>query len=271
MLLDGSDDVYQGSDSGDYSSSDRYKYTQKNEIILMSKKIQCDCLIFISQLELDGRSELYLAKLKKEFEQQQLQNQEREAQKKAGLGDVPADEKIADLKDNESEKENNQSKMMSSKSKSGRQPAATSVHEQNNIEFLDTVATMKGFEHEIGEIYICILFDLMLYKYNELNYTAFELLIKFFNRKASLLECLSNIQILENKKSIDILNKVKVFTTQLKIYMNEADMFMNESDKQSRETKTRIGEIFSQLTRYCSHQTSNNSELVDTLATRLKI
>jgi hypothetical protein len=32
----------------------------------MSKKIQCDCLIFISQLELDGRSELYLSKLKKE-------------------------------------------------------------------------------------------------------------------------------------------------------------------------------------------------------------
>ena len=104
---------------------------------------------------------------------------------------------------------------------------------------------MKGFEHEIGEIYICILLDLMLYKYNELNYTAFELLIRFFNRKASLLECLSNIQILENKKSIDILNKVKVYTTQLRIYQNEAEMFMNESDKQSRETKLRISDIFS--------------------------
>ena len=52
---------------------------------------------------------------------------------------------------------------------------------------------MKGFEQEIGEIYICILFDLMLYKYNDLNYSAFELLIKFFNRKASMLECLGNI------------------------------------------------------------------------------
>jgi hypothetical protein len=71
MLLDGSDDVYDEKEGGgEYNSTDRYKYTQKNEIILMSKKVQCDCLIFISQLELDGRSELYLSKLKKEFEQQ---------------------------------------------------------------------------------------------------------------------------------------------------------------------------------------------------------
>jgi len=67
MLLDGSDDLGDP-DGGEFKSSDRYKYTQKNEIVLMSKKVQCDCLIFISQLELDGRSELYLSKLKKEFE-----------------------------------------------------------------------------------------------------------------------------------------------------------------------------------------------------------
>lgn len=67
MLLDGSDDLGDP-DGGEFNSSDRYKYTQKNEIVLMSKKVQCDCLIFISQLELDGRSELYLSKLKKEFE-----------------------------------------------------------------------------------------------------------------------------------------------------------------------------------------------------------
>ena len=52
---------------------------------------------------------------------------------------------------------------------------------------------MKGFESEIGDIYICVLFDLMLYKYPELNMTAFDLLIRYFNRKATLLEGLSNI------------------------------------------------------------------------------
>jgi hypothetical protein len=47
MLLDGSDDLGDP-DGGEMNSSDRYKYTQKNEIVLMSKKVQCDCLIFIS-------------------------------------------------------------------------------------------------------------------------------------------------------------------------------------------------------------------------------
>jgi hypothetical protein len=36
----------------------------------MSKKIQCDCLIFISSLELDGRAELFLSKLKRDYELQ---------------------------------------------------------------------------------------------------------------------------------------------------------------------------------------------------------
>jgi hypothetical protein len=100
MLLDGSDDVYVDGDTGDYSSSDRYKYTAKNEIILMSKKIQCDCLIFISQLELDGRSELYLSKLKKEFEIQQVANMEKEAEKKAGITRKISDEvvKLGEMK-----------------------------------------------------------------------------------------------------------------------------------------------------------------------------
>lgn len=57
---------------------------------------------------------------------------------------------------------------------------------------------MKGFESGTGEVYICILFDIMLYKYPELNQAAFELLVRYFNRKASLLESLSNIQILES-------------------------------------------------------------------------
>lgn len=67
---------------------------------------------------------------------------------------------------------------------------------------------MKGFESGTGDVYICILFDLMLYKYPELNQVAFELLVRYFNRKASLLESLCNIQILESQKSIEILHKV---------------------------------------------------------------
>ena len=35
----------------------------------------------------------------------------------------------------------------------------------SDIEFLETVAGVKGFEQELGDIYVCILFDLLLYKY----------------------------------------------------------------------------------------------------------
>lgn len=102
---------------------------------------------------------------------------------------------------------------------------------------------MKGFEQEIGDIYVCILFDLMLYHFPELNMTAFELLIRFFNRKATLLDVLGNIQILESTKSIDILNKVKSYKQQLSTLQADADMYMNQSDKSSKEQKTRVGEI----------------------------
>ena len=129
------------------------------------------------------------------------------------------------------------------------------VLKQSNEQFLDTVASMKGFESEIGDIYVCILFDLILYKYPELNYTAFELLIRFFNRKSQLLQSMANIQILESKKQIDILNKVIVYQTQLKIFQSEAEIFMNESDKSSREQKLRIAEIFQFLGRYCGVET----------------
>ena len=36
-------------------------------------------------------------------------------------------------------------------------------------EFLDLVSSMKGFEAGTGDIYVVILFDLLLYQYNELN------------------------------------------------------------------------------------------------------
>lgn len=45
----------------------------------MSKKIQCDCLIFVSQLELDGRAELYLSKLKRDYELQSEKEKKEES------------------------------------------------------------------------------------------------------------------------------------------------------------------------------------------------
>jgi len=146
----------------------------------MSKKIQCDCLIFISQLETDGRAELFLAKLKRDFE---LSNNDigRNADgghvlQIGGRGDqlpqIGAAGQIASLDQlkgsislgliNAIQKQ----RTLSEKEKAND---PKSILNKSNTEFLDIVASMKGFEQEIGEIYVCILFDLMLYKYPELN------------------------------------------------------------------------------------------------------
>lgn len=72
LLLDGSNDTYYDphdpTQSEETAAFERYKFSKANEIILKSKKLQCDCLIFISQMELDGRAELFLSKLKFDFE-----------------------------------------------------------------------------------------------------------------------------------------------------------------------------------------------------------
>lgn len=129
---------------------------------------------------------------------------------------------------------------------------------------------MKGFEGEIGDVYICILFDLMLYNYPELNNAAFELIVRFFNRKATLLECLGNIQILESTKSIDILNKVKVFKQQLAVQVKESDYYMSQSDKNARENKKRVGEIMSFLAAYCTATEAQKRDNVGQAASKLQ-
>ena len=109
---------------------------------------------------------------------------------------------------------------------------------------------MKGFEAGTGDIYVVILFDLLLYQYNELNQVAFELLVKYFNRKSTLIEALQRIQILESQKSIEILTKVKEFSSQLKDFQQEAEMFMTTTEGDSKAKKANIAEIFTFLTRF---------------------
>jgi hypothetical protein len=63
---------------------------------------------------------------------------------------------------------------------------------------------------------------------------------------------------LESQKSIEILNKVKSFKSQLGDMQGEAELFMNSEEKEALENKERIAEIFTFLTRYCTVQTSKS-------------
>ena len=65
--------------------------------------------------------------------------------------------------------------------------------ESQNIEFLEQIAGAYNFESDDQDAYICVLFDLLLYKYPLLAKGVFELLVRLFTRKRTLLETLLQI------------------------------------------------------------------------------
>lgn len=65
--------------------------------------------------------------------------------------------------------------------------------ENKNIEFLQMMAQSYNFESTGQDAYICVLFDLLLYKYPALAKGVFELLVRLFTRKRTILENLMTI------------------------------------------------------------------------------
>jgi hypothetical protein len=62
-----------------------------------------------------------------------------------------------------------------------------------NIKFLNEIASVCNFESESQDAYICVLFDLLLYQYPILAKGVFELLVRLFTRKRTLLENIMKI------------------------------------------------------------------------------
>eukprot|EP00347_Sterkiella_histriomuscorum_P021853 403332539 len=268
LLLDGSNDIY--TDASDPNSNEksatmeRYKFSKENEIILKSKKIQCDCLIFISQMELDGRGDLFLAKLKYDYEMQKKQQQDGGHLGKALMGrlfrkqtipglDKKASQPLVDKRESQNLGEglDFMSRLRAAYNSGDPKDIDLLLQQTSNVDFLNEVASLRGFEEEIEDVYICMLFDLLLYKYPELNQTAFELLVRYFTRRRTMLECLNNVQILESKHSIEVLNKVKIYQSELKLYIQEAEEWMNKKEKNATHARCRVKEIFKYITHFC--------------------
>ena len=64
-----------------------------------------------------------------------------------------------------------------------------------------------------------MLFDLLLYKYPQLAKGVFELLVRLFARKRTLLENLLQVKMLENPKSIKTMKRVQRMHSELKRYV----------------------------------------------------
>ena len=102
-------------------------------------------------------------------------------------------------------------------------PITMRAIEVESIEFLNQIALTFNFEAENQDAYICVLFDLLLYKYPQLAKGVFELLVRLFARKRTMLENLMQIQMLEDPRSIKTLKKVKQHLRELKKFIDDAD------------------------------------------------
>jgi seryl-tRNA synthetase len=96
-----------------------------------------------------------------------------------------------------------------------------------------------------------VLFDLLLYKYPLLSKGVFELLVRLFTRKRTLLENLQGIQMLENPRSIQVLMKIKEYYSELKKSIEDADLWLNKVNEQSKKQKTKVIMIFTYFSQCC--------------------
>lgn len=230
----------------DFLSVKRYFSSGDNDVIVQSKAIICENLLTISQLETDGKAQIFLSKFKADQDALFLQRQMQAAAPQR----APAAQKAEQPKKKSGFL---QSFKLSLGKVDAEEPAKLSSKqvESQNIEFLEQIAGCYNFEADGQDAYICVLFDLLLYKYPLLAKGVFELLVRLFTRKRTLLETLLQIQMLENPRSIQVLGKVKSYHAELKRLIEDADQWLNKSNSQSKKAKRRVTEIFSFYAQIC--------------------
>ena len=103
-------------------------------------------------------------------------------------------------------------------------------NKEHNHALLDSLTKARGFENKEGD-YICVLYDLLLYRYPELTKGVYGLLVKYFLRKRICLESIANVQVLENKNSTKMLNDIKKLTQELKKLQSESSFWINKNNQ----------------------------------------
>ena len=120
-----------------------------------------------------------------------------------------------------------------------------------NTRFFDVVTDCKGFEAEDSNQYICILFDLLLYRYPELSKRVYGLIMNFFLRKRIMIQALSNIQVLESNESRDTLREVKRCHAELNKLKNDTKLWLMSENDYGTESKQKVTQIFATFEKLC--------------------
>lgn len=139
------------------------------------------------------------------------------------------------------------------------EPAITEIPgEEEDTDLLSAVAATKGFESVNENEYICILFDLMLYRYPELTKRVFALLVSFFTRKRTLVEGLQQQHILESSKSIQAMEKIREMHASLKVAHAELSFWLPNNKANGIEMKVKVAAIFETFTDMCIMKPKEN-------------
>ena len=113
-----------------------------------------------------------------------------------------------------------------------------------NVKLFDRVILSKGFEAQDEGRYICILFDLMLYRHSALTKSVFELMCIYFLRTRTIINNIENVQVLENSKSIHTLNVIKDYTNSLKKLQAETSFWLTKPNEYGNKRKDEAAKIF---------------------------
>ena len=127
---------------------------------------------------------------------------------------------------------------------------------EKNLELFHAITECKGFEsisEKMEQQYVCILFDLLLYRYPELSRRVYSLLVRYFLRLRCNVEALAKVQLLESKASIATLEKVKQNHYELTKLKNETSLWITapQNNQYGTESKKQVTKIFKEFADLC--------------------
>ena len=205
------------------TTSVRFQKSDDNLIIMQCKTEICSTLLKILEIEDDLKMSLFLGFFKDEVESRLVVDIDPEEN---GFGGHLSTSKVyARETTRKAVLEEDQSNRLLAPS-----PRPIPPQEDNDaINWLEKVLMGEQiFDAYPQTTYVCILMDLLAYEYVPLSNRAFELVMKFFNQRAELIELLKQVQLLEQPESIKILKKVTKITSDLKGFSEAINQWANE-------------------------------------------
>lgn len=103
------------------------------------------------------------------------------------------------------------------------------MNDEETINWIEKVLMGEQlFDSFSQKTYVCILLDLLAYNHLSLNNKAFDLLMKFFNQRANIIDLLKQVQLLEQPESIKILKKATKISSELKTFIEMINQWVDD-------------------------------------------